>query len=304
VSIGINLPIYPEFERIPGYPVYYAPRLNSNFFFYDGLYWVFQGDDWYASSWYNGPWDRVGPRYVPLYILRVPVRYYRQPPAYFHGWQRNSPPRWGDHWGNDWSRDRRGWDHWNRKSTPAAAPLPRYQRNYSGDRYPDADRQRTLQQHNYLYRPRDPEVRRQYEAQRGHPPADASRRDRQDESQGRRPEARGKERTSAPPSDQHRTTSTQREEPSQSQQRGSERGGGNAQRDAPSQAPSHMAGPSAAEQRAQRPDHEPVRQQQSPPNSGREGAAPEHERGQPGQARGHGRDKDDEGDDRSQGRGR
>jgi hypothetical protein len=40
VSIGINLPVYPQLVPVPGYPVYYAPQLNSNFFFYDGLYWV------------------------------------------------------------------------------------------------------------------------------------------------------------------------------------------------------------------------------------------------------------------------
>jgi len=56
VSIGINLPFYPEFVPVPGYPVYYAPRLHANYFFYDGLYWIYQDDDWYASYWYNGPW--------------------------------------------------------------------------------------------------------------------------------------------------------------------------------------------------------------------------------------------------------
>ena len=65
VSIGINLPAYPDLVPVPGYPVYYAPRLNSNFFFYDGMYWVYQNDDWYASSWYNGPWGRVGPEVLP-----------------------------------------------------------------------------------------------------------------------------------------------------------------------------------------------------------------------------------------------
>ncbi|MDO9219620.1 MAG: hypothetical protein Q7T90_01225, partial [Thiobacillus sp.] len=54
VNIGINLPAYPRLVRVPGYPVYYDPRVNLNYFFYDGLYWVFQGDNWYASSWYNG----------------------------------------------------------------------------------------------------------------------------------------------------------------------------------------------------------------------------------------------------------
>ena len=56
VSIGINFPLYPEFVRVPGYPVYYAPQLNTNYFFYDGMYWVYHDDNWYASYWYNGPW--------------------------------------------------------------------------------------------------------------------------------------------------------------------------------------------------------------------------------------------------------
>ena len=83
VSIGINLPLYPKLVQVPGYPVYYAPRVDSNYFFYDGMYWVYQRDNWYASSWYNGPWGRVAPEVVPLYVLRIPVRYYRAPPAYF-----------------------------------------------------------------------------------------------------------------------------------------------------------------------------------------------------------------------------
>ena len=86
VSIGVNFPVYPQLVRIPGYPVYYAPQVGSNFFFYDGMYWLYQGDNWYASSWYNGPWEFVGPQAVPLYVLRIPVRYYRAPPAYFRGW--------------------------------------------------------------------------------------------------------------------------------------------------------------------------------------------------------------------------
>ena len=85
VNIGINLPAYPRLVRVPGYPVYYAPQLDANFFFYDGMYWVFQNDDWYTSSWYNGPWGLVNREDVPLFVLRVPVRYYRQPPAYFRG---------------------------------------------------------------------------------------------------------------------------------------------------------------------------------------------------------------------------
>src|SRR5512141_2619055 len=68
VRIGINLPTYPTLQRVPGYPVYYAPGVNTNYFFYDGLYWVFDNDNWYASSWYNGPWGVVDPFYVPDYV--------------------------------------------------------------------------------------------------------------------------------------------------------------------------------------------------------------------------------------------
>jgi len=159
VNIGINMTSYPELVRVPGHPVYYAPRQNSNFFFYDGMFWVYQRDNWYASSWFNGPWEFVAPEMVPLFVLRVPVRYYRNPPAYFYGWRREAPPHWGDHWGNDWAQQRRGWDQWNRRSAPAPAPLPVYQRKYSGDHYPMAEQQRDLHQRNYRYQPRDAMVR-------------------------------------------------------------------------------------------------------------------------------------------------
>ena len=163
VSIGINLPLYPTLVRVPNYPVYYAPSLDSNFFFYDGMYWVYQSDNWYASSWYNGPWWAVAPEVVPLFVLRIPVRYYRSPPSYFGGWRSDAPPRWGDHWGNQWEQRRNGWDRWNRSGVPAPAPLPVYQRQYSGDRYPRAEQQQALQSRNYRYQPRDAVVRQQFQ---------------------------------------------------------------------------------------------------------------------------------------------
>ncbi len=160
VSIGINQPIYPQLVRVPGYPVYYAPRAHANFFFYDGMYWVYQRDNWYASSWYNGPWRLVAPALVPLFVLRIPVRYYRAPPVYFRGWAADAPPRWGDHWGNEWAQHRSGWDRWNHRSAPAPAPLPVYQRQYSGKQYPRAvQQQQALHNRNYRYQPRDALVR-------------------------------------------------------------------------------------------------------------------------------------------------
>lgn len=173
VSIGINVPTYPVLERVPGYPVYYAPRLNSNYFFYDGLYWVYQDDNWYASHWYNGPWDLVDRYEVPVYLLRVPVRYYRAAPVYFRGWRADAPPRWSSHWGASWEERRRGWDRWDRRSVPAAAPLPTYQRQYSGQRYPQRSEQIEIHSRSYRYQPRDVVVQQRYQRDRGHPPGEA-----------------------------------------------------------------------------------------------------------------------------------
>ncbi|MBI5067378.1 MAG: hypothetical protein HZB56_03990 [Deltaproteobacteria bacterium] len=165
VRIGFDQVSYPQLVAVPGYPVYYDPGSPSNYFFYDGLYWVYEGDTWYASSWFNGPWDMVEPQWVPLFVLRVPVRYYRRPPVYFGGWRADEPPRWGEHWGHDWSRQRRGWDRWDRAAAPAPAPLPVYQRQYAGDRYPRPEQQHTLRAQNYTHEPRDEAVTRVYRAQ-------------------------------------------------------------------------------------------------------------------------------------------
>jgi len=146
VSLGIQLSAYPTLVRVPNYPVYYAPDLPANFFYYEDQYWVYEDDAWYVSSWYNGPWALVEPERVPLFVLRVPVRYYRAAPRYFRGWRPEAPPRWGDHWGPQWQRQRPAWDRWDRRAVPAPAPLPTYQRQYPSDRYPHAEEQKALQE--------------------------------------------------------------------------------------------------------------------------------------------------------------
>jgi hypothetical protein len=163
ISIGINLPVFPELVVVPDYPVYYARGLDVNLFFYDGLYWVYQGDNWYASSWYNGPWGPVAPEIVPVFVLRIPVRYYRHPPAQWVGWRSDAPPRWGEHWGHEWEQRRSGWGQWNRHSVQPPAPLPVYQRQYSGKRYPVVERQQVLHSQKYRYQPQDPVVRQVYQ---------------------------------------------------------------------------------------------------------------------------------------------
>ena len=267
VSIGINLPAYPELAVVPGYPVYYAPRLDANYFFYDGMYWVFQNDNWYASSWYNGPWWLVNPEDVPLFVLRIPVRYYRHPPAYFRGWGYDAPPRWGDHWGNVWSQHRSGWDRWNRYAVPAPAPLPVYQQRYSGDRYPrQVQQQHTLNRQNYHYQPNDPVVRQHYQAQ----PV---------------PRAPG---------------------PAQRGSQGvPQQGGGNMQRSAPTQAPPPQKG-TAGQSQSRQPQQQGAaqHQQRMPASQGREdkhqgtGAKPDPKHGQgreqgQGQGQERGRDRDE-----------
>lgn len=239
VSIGINLPLYPELVPVPGYPVYYAPQVAANYFFYDGMYWVFWNDNWYASYWYNGPWSYVEPVFVPVFILRIPVRYYVRPPVYFHGWRHDAPPRWGHHWGPNWEKRRHGWDRWNRAYVPPRAPLPTYQRQYSGDRYPRLEQQRSLQRQHYRYEPRNEKVRRVYRQQveRGAPAPDQRRRVQE-------PPMRSPQQRDIRPSQPPRQISPAGPRP-QSQPRGRD----DYQRSTPPQAtPQQQRGPSYREQ--------------------------------------------------------
>jgi hypothetical protein len=165
-DIDVDLPTYPEMQPVPDSPVYYAPGVDSNYFFYDGLYWDFFNDGWYSSPWYNGPWTFVDPVYVPTYVLWVPVRYYHRPPAYFHAWNANRPPRWGEHWGRDWQA-RHNQVYRGNGGQFARAPLPSYQRQYTRENYPRAPQvQSQLHSQGYGYRPREQVVQQHYQ-QRG-----------------------------------------------------------------------------------------------------------------------------------------
>ncbi len=297
VSIGINLPAYPELAVVPGYPVYYAPRLDANYFFYDGMYWVFQNDNWYASSWYNGPWWLVNPEEVPLFVLRIPVRYYRHPPAYFRGWGYDAPPRWGDHWGNAWSQHRSGWDSWNRYAVPAPAPLPVYQQRYSGDRYPrQVQQQHTLNTQNYHYQPNDPVVRQHYQAQPVQRAPGPAQRGSQGVPQQGNPWLQGNPRSN-PPSPAHQSA------PAAPHAQPPQQGGGNMQRSAPTQAPPPQKG-TAVQNQSRQPQQQGAaqHQQQMPASQGREDkhqgtdAKPDPKHGQgheQGQGQERGRDHDE-----------
>ena len=261
VSIGINVPVYPRLVPVPGYPVYYAPQLHANYFFYDGMYWIYAGDGWYASSWYNGPWWLVEPYYVPLFILRIPVRYYMLPPVYFSGRRPNAPPRWGHHWGPEWERQRSGWDRWPRKSAPARAPLPDYQRQYSGERYPQVEEQHTLRNRQYRYQPRDKAVREHYQQQleqRGPAP---DRREREEEPRRISPRQQQQDTQRPAPPDQDGQDGRRL----QPQPRGDE----NLQRSAPDQKPPQQRSPAIRKQSRQ-PDVDEREQKAPRPKDGDE----------------------------------
>ena len=166
VTIGIDVPAYPTLQRIPSYPVYYAPSLRANYFFYDGLYWVFDGGDWYSSTWYNGPWYQVDRYEVPTPLLRVPVRYYRSKPVSFRSHRLEAAPHWHEHWGQAWAQRRSDWERWDVRRAPAPAPLPAYQRQYTRERYPVVEQQYVIQSRNYRYEPRDPVVQEVYRERR------------------------------------------------------------------------------------------------------------------------------------------
>ncbi|MCX5876912.1 MAG: hypothetical protein NT087_11590 [Deltaproteobacteria bacterium] len=282
VSIGINLPMYPELVPVPGYPVYYAPRLHANYFFYDGMYWVYEDDNWYASSWYNGPWGYVEPYYVPLFILRIPVGYYRQPPMYFRGWRSNTPPRWANHWGPEWEQQRRGWDRWQRSSAPARAPLPVYQRKYSGERYPQVEQQPALHSQKYRYQPRETVIREHFQQQLEHRAPAPDQRERQDEPRRTNP----------------RQQETQQGSPEGTRSQPQHRGDENSQRSAPSQNPPQQREPTSYDQR-QQPDAA-QREQTAPRSHDQEQKAQDREDEQePNRGHGQRQNRDEE-----RGRGR
>ena len=252
VSIGVVQPAYPRLVQVPGYPVYYDPGADSNYFFYDGYYWVYQGDEWYSSAWYDGPWALMMPQSVPVFVLRVPVRYYRRPPPYFRGWIGDAPPRWGEHWGPEWEHQRSGWDQWDRHRAPPPAPLPVYQRQYSGKRYPSPEEQHALRVRNYRYEPRNPVVK-QFTPARPPPPAAPPPR-AAEPSRRERPAERAEPQRQQAPAQQPQPTSSRSTSRPQPRSRRTSRPRSRSRRSVPSQrsAPKPRTGAAGATPRPTR----------------------------------------------------
>jgi hypothetical protein len=306
VSIGINLPVFPRLVVVPSYPVYYAPAVHANYFFYDGFYWVFNVEDgqWYSSSWYNGPWVFVEPWYVPQPILVVPFRFYRVRPVYWGGWAFDAPPRWGHHWGREWEARRGGWDRWDRTRAIAPAPLPVYQREYTRGRYPAPAQQAIIHNERYKYQAKDTHVQQQRPAifrQQASGGAKASVKAERVEQARERPQRQG----AAPPPARSRQETAPRQEGPAVERGQPERGRGPEQQRVEPQ-PKAPRGEQAAPQQAPRGERPPARQpaeqpgaqrpslQQHPDQSPREERREERQQergpqGRPGEGPGQGR---------------
>ena len=84
VNVGIGIPVPlpvvvvpapPAMVIVPGTPVYYAPGLDVDVFFYGGYWWTPHQGYWFRSNNYNGPWE--GMAHPPAAMVHMP-RDYRQ----------------------------------------------------------------------------------------------------------------------------------------------------------------------------------------------------------------------------------
>ena len=105
VHIGINIGVPPPpppvvveapppLVVVPRTPVYYAPSLPYNYFYYGGLYYTLHDDHWFYAASFNGPWTFVTVERLPRPILVVPVHYYKVKPE---KWKKHGPPPWAGH---------------------------------------------------------------------------------------------------------------------------------------------------------------------------------------------------------------
>lgn len=82
VNFNINIGAPPmivaepaEVVLIPSSGVYFVADAGPDLFFHAGFWWSPQGERWYRSQVYNGPWVVVEHRHVPVQVVRVPKDY-------------------------------------------------------------------------------------------------------------------------------------------------------------------------------------------------------------------------------------
>jgi hypothetical protein len=101
-SLGINMPPLPPaivvtrppaLHVIPGTPVFYAPEVERQLYFYSGNWYRLYDGYWFRAAYNNGPWAYLSPLNVPYVFSDLSPRYYRVPPReqYRARW---TPPRY------------------------------------------------------------------------------------------------------------------------------------------------------------------------------------------------------------------
>ncbi len=80
VSIGIPLPglrlaAPPDLAIIAGTPVYFAPDIQADLYFYHGNWYRPYGGEWYVSAEFGGPWGHVAIGNVPPPLVDLPPDY-------------------------------------------------------------------------------------------------------------------------------------------------------------------------------------------------------------------------------------
>ena len=62
---------------VPGTPVYEAPALPYNYFYYNGGYYLYRERAWFWGASYNGPWTNIEPYSLPVRFGQMPRQYLR-----------------------------------------------------------------------------------------------------------------------------------------------------------------------------------------------------------------------------------
>ena len=96
INIGLGVPPIvlttpPSLVVVPGTPVYYAPDVSANLFFYKGRYYTVANGVWAMAPAYTGPWAVIQIGQVPAPVVAVPVEYYKIPPGQL---KKQGPPPW------------------------------------------------------------------------------------------------------------------------------------------------------------------------------------------------------------------
>jgi hypothetical protein len=94
IGLGVTplvLTAPPQLVVVPGTPVYYAPDISANLFFYKGRYYSVANGVWSRAPAYSGPWAVIQIGQVPAPIVAVPVEYYKIPPGQL---KKHGPPPW------------------------------------------------------------------------------------------------------------------------------------------------------------------------------------------------------------------